>query len=215
MNRLLAALALVLSGLVVTAQPAAAHGQCEGPSDIPILVEYGSLAGAPTTVCAQGAAGMRALDALSMAGIEIEGTAEYGDSVVCRVNGLPDEEAEPCTGMPAADAYWAFYMATDGAPWQYAQSGVSEQVLEEGDFVALSFQEGGESLPTVAADAQLRADAHAPASDANAADDPEAHETADEADDGGADLGLVIGIIVLLAVIGAAAVILARRRPSA
>ncbi|WP_293785376.1 hypothetical protein [uncultured Aeromicrobium sp.] len=211
MNRLLCAVALALSGLVITASPAAAQDQCEGPADVPILIDYGSLAGAPTTVCAQGAAGMRALDALTMAGIEIEGTAEYGDSVVCRVNGLPDEEAEPCTGMPSADAYWAFYVATEGTPWQYAESGVSEQVLNEGDFVALSFQEGGESVPTMPADAQLRADAHAPVSDANAADDPQAHET-EEATDGGANLGVVIAIVALLAVIGAAAVVLARRR---
>lgn len=211
MNRLLTAAALVISGLIITAPaPAAAHGQCEGPADIPILVEYGSLAGAPTTVCAQGAAGMRALDALTSAGLELEGTTEHGDAIVCRVNGLPDENAESCASMPAADAYWAFYTATEGSAWDYAAAGVSEQVLEEGDFVALSFQEGGESLPTVAADEQLRADAHAPASDASAADDPEADEAAEE--DGGTDLGLVIGIVVVLVVVAAGAVILARRR---
>jgi hypothetical protein len=82
-------------------------------------------------------------------GIKLSGTDQYGLSVVCRVNGLPDPVHEKCAKMPPENAYWAVLVkkhATliDPSPkWGWAQTGISEVYLYPGDSVGLVFTENG------------------------------------------------------------------------
>ncbi|MBM9465466.1 hypothetical protein JL108_18610 [Aeromicrobium sp. YIM 150415] len=206
MKRLLAAAALVLPGLVAVAAPASAHGECEDPADIPILVDYGSLEAEQQVVCAQDAAQMTALAAITGAGLELEGTTEYGDSVVCRVEGRPGADVESCDSMPAGDSFWGFYVGSDGA-WEFAQQGVDQQILAEGDFVALAYGDGT-AAPATAPDEELRQQAQEAGGESTPADDA----AAEDAEDEGSNTGLIAGSIVVLLVVVAAVVIVLRRR---
>ena len=205
MKRLLAAAALVLPGLVVLAAPSSAQAECEDPADIPILVDYGSLDVEQQVVCAQDAAQMTALAAITGAGLELEGTTEYGDSVVCRVEGRPGADVESCDSMPAGDSFWGFYIGSEGV-WEFAQQGVDQQILAEGDFVALAYGDGT-TAPATAPDDELRAQAQEGGGETTPAEDA----AADDADDG-SNVGLIVGTIVVVLIVAAAIVVVLRRR---
>jgi len=98
---------------------------------------------------------LAAADALTLVGVQTEGTEEYGDQVVCRVNGVPAEDqvipaedgsdyVETCQAMPAAFAYWSVWVKPSGGEWDYAQEGLSTLQLEPGDGVELLFTLHGE-----------------------------------------------------------------------
>ncbi|WP_404434375.1 hypothetical protein LG299_07145 [Microbacterium lacus] len=99
--------------------------------------------------------GVGAADALSIAAITTEGTEEYGDQVVCRVNNVPAADLaltaedgsdyfEQCESMPAAFAYWSLWVKPVGGEWDYAQEGIATLQLEPGDAAELLFTLNGE-----------------------------------------------------------------------
>jgi hypothetical protein len=105
--------------------------------------------------CIETDAAIPASDALDQAGVTTEGTDEYGDQVVCRVNGVPAEDFaltaedgsdyfETCEAMPAAFAYWSLWVQPEGGEWEYAQEGLSTLQLEPGQSIALQFSLNGE-----------------------------------------------------------------------
>jgi hypothetical protein len=57
--------------------------------------------------CIPAANNTTAYDILEGGKIEVEGTNKYGLQVICRVNGFPSREVEPCDTMPSDKAYWA------------------------------------------------------------------------------------------------------------
>jgi hypothetical protein len=96
---------------------------------------------------------MSAFDVLKKAGYVTEGTLEYGDAVVCRVNGKPDATVESCEGMPPAEAYWAVLVKEHqivpmpfgiSGEWGWAQVGINEIKLQPGDAIGLVFADNGE-----------------------------------------------------------------------
>lgn len=97
-------------------------------------------------------------DALAALKISTEGTAKYGDKVVCRVNGLPgadteftvpgyDPYVETCSNMSPEFAYWALWIRKGDAAWDYATEGISSQMVAPGDSIGLIFSTGG-AAPT-------------------------------------------------------------------
>ena len=64
-----------------------------------------------------------------------EGTADYPNELVCRVNGVPAADfdinhqggtyREECAKMPAAFAYWSLWVKPASGDWAYAQEGLS------------------------------------------------------------------------------------------
>ena len=121
---------------------------------VSIYVDYGSLdSGSPTERCVITSNGGNALALLDIAIINIEGTQKYGNAVVCRVNGLPDATVETCEEMPPAEAYWAVYVKeyepfpipfNTAGEWGWAQTGIDEVNLNNGDSLGLVFIENGE-----------------------------------------------------------------------
>lgn len=103
---------------------------------------------------------LAATDALALVDVQTEGTDEYGDQVVCRVDGLPAEDVaipaedgsdyfETCESMPAAFAYWSLWVKPAGGEWAYAEEGLSTLQLEPGESVELLFTLNGEpAAPT-------------------------------------------------------------------
>jgi hypothetical protein len=97
-------------------------------------------------------------DALASIKVTTEGTAKYGDQVVCRVNGLPsadkpftvpghDPYTEKCATMAPEFAYWSLWIRSGAAKWDYATEGVSSQKVAPGDSIGLVFTTGG-ATPT-------------------------------------------------------------------
>ncbi|MBG6058093.1 hypothetical protein RCH16_001671 [Cryobacterium sp. MP_M5] len=135
---------------------AAPGGSCAG---VNVVVDFGPLDEATITDCAAtgDAATVPASQLVAAAGATTEGTAQYGDQVVCRVNGRPaaDETitvdgaapfTESCQGMPAAAAYWALWIKPSAdADWEYAQEGLGSLQLKPGQSVGLVFTTGTET----------------------------------------------------------------------
>lgn len=117
---------------------------------INIYVDYGKLDNnTKSTKCVKADDEMNALSVLKVANYKIEGTVKYGDSVVCRVNDLPNSSVESCQTMPPADAYWAVIIKKkqvvpiSGNEWGWAQKGINETYLNPGDSIGLVFSDNG------------------------------------------------------------------------
>lgn len=163
-STLIAVAALGLAGCAASAPTASSApspsassdaGSADGCAEVTVAVDFGPVDADPVRECV--AAG-DARDILDAAGVTTEGTADYGDQVVCRVNGLPsaDEEVvidgtdpfvETCATLNAA-AYWALWVKNaPDAEWEYAQEGLATLVLEDGQSLGLVYTPGTDSTP--------------------------------------------------------------------
>ena len=119
-------------------------------SCVNLYVDYGQLDnGAKLTKCIDASTKTTALDLLKSANLTIEGTKKYGDGVVCRVNGLPDETVEKCEDMPPAKAYWAIIIKEKQVlplptkEWGWGQLAINQQYLNPGDSIGLVWANDG------------------------------------------------------------------------
>ena len=115
-----------------------------------LYVDFGSL-NTKTKVekCIDISAETNALELLKISGYTTEGTQKYGDAVICRLNGLPDKSVETCEVMPPEDAYWAVIVKEKKLlplfnEWGWAQTGINEISLSEGDSLGLVFSTNGD-----------------------------------------------------------------------
>jgi len=127
----------------------------EGCSEVSVVVDFGVLDEPSIAACAS--AGL-ATGIFEEDGITTEGTVDYGDQVVCRVNDQPsgdetvtvdgaDPFVETCENLNAA-AYWALWVKnTPDGEWEYAQEGVNTLELTDGQSVGLVYTAGTESTP--------------------------------------------------------------------
>ncbi|MET0779899.1 MAG: hypothetical protein ABWY26_04860 [Microbacterium sp.] len=169
-----AAAALLLALAACTATPAPQTSASDTPASAPsaeaaecagvrVVVETGDLDvpdGPAGSTCIDTDEAIAASDAVAEAGLTLEGTDEYGDQVICRVNGVPAEDfaltaedgseyLETCASMPAAFAYWSLWVQPAGGEWAYAEEGVSTLQLEPGESLGLLFTLNGEpAAPT-------------------------------------------------------------------
>lgn len=139
-----------------SASAAAEAGSCAG---VAVVVEYGALGRDASTSCVDVTAPTTALDIVEQAGLDIEGTAQYGDAIVCRVDGLPSADqplelpdgtshTESCESMPPMEAYWSLWLApTADAAWDYAPEGIDTLQVAPGERLGLVFTTGTESTP--------------------------------------------------------------------
>lgn len=142
---IIAVFALLGAGLFALYQP---RSSC-----VNLHVDFGSLdSGATVSKCIPVTDEINALDLLATAKLSFEGTQEYGNAVLCRLNGLPDSTVESCAEMPPAEAYWAVFVKeyeafpvpfnTQGE-WGWAQTGINEVHLHPGESLGLVFIEDG------------------------------------------------------------------------
>ena len=165
-----AALLLALAACAPTPAPSASNTPGSSPSadaaecaGVRVVVETGDLEvddGPAGSTCIDTDETIAASDAVAEAGLTLEGTDEYGDQVVCRVNGVPAEDFaltaedgseyfETCAAMPAAFAYWSLWVQPAAGEWAYAEEGVSTLQLEPGESLGLLFTLNGEpAAPT-------------------------------------------------------------------
>jgi hypothetical protein len=124
-----------------TGTESAAAGPC---ADVTVVVNFGTLGHPAVTACAPAGT---AAEVLTAAHISTAGTADYGDSVICRVDELPSPATESCAKLPTG-AYWAMWVkpSADGT-WDYAQEGVQSQQLTAGESLGLVYTVGSDSTP--------------------------------------------------------------------
>lgn len=182
---MLALAAAVGTALLVSAgapaTPGTAPTPCEG---VAVVVDGGALdagaldGGAPDGVspgvvsalgCADVDVSVTAHDAATVAGVELEGTQQWGAAFVCRVDGRPavDEEVrradgsvstEPCLRTPSQGAYWALWTSSEGSAWVYADQGATTLEVAPGDAVGLVFVTSDRPQPPQVTPAEARAD---------------------------------------------------------
>ena len=116
-----------------------------GPcTDVTVVVDFNTLDHKPISACV--AAGVAA-DILKTAKLTTAGTTDYGNQVICRVDGLPAPAAESCATLPSA-AYWAMWVKSSAdAKWEYAQEGVATQQLTAGQSLGLRYTVGDDTTP--------------------------------------------------------------------
>lgn len=143
----LASAALLTACSTSTATPAASgSSDCAG---VEVIVNFDLLGGTDIAKCVPTSSAISATDVLKSAGVKTEGTKQYGDAVICRVNSLPSvtqpfvvaglEVNETCDVMPSANAYWSLWQKTGSADWGYATAGVADITLNPGDQLGLVF----------------------------------------------------------------------------
>ncbi|CAN5314435.1 hypothetical protein BH11ACT3_BH11ACT3_17170 [soil metagenome] len=138
---------LALAGCATATPDAATTPDTSSTSDtcdVRVLVDFGTLGADPIDDCAS--AGIAA-DSLTAAGVTTEGTADYGDQVICRVNEEPAPADETCATLPA-DFYWALWVKSSAdAEWEYAQEGAATLQLDTGQSLALVYTDAADADP--------------------------------------------------------------------
>ena len=131
----------------------AASEPCAG---VKVIVNSGSLkqAAADASVCVAVDGPTPASKVLDEAKVKTEGTAEYPNDLVCRVNGVPAADLdithkggtyrEECSKMPAAFAYWALWVKPATGDWAYAQEGLATLQVNPGESLELLYTVDGE-----------------------------------------------------------------------
>jgi len=207
LGRLVAA-TLLSTGVIAlpTAASAEDHGSCDAASDVPVVLEFGTLDGEDRVLCAKGAAGDTGLEVLDAVGLETDETTA-AMPMVCRIEGQPTPEQEKCGNALNGPGYWAFLVAKEDQDWGYASVGLQEYEVAEGDFIALKYHlmADGETVE-VAAPANAETRAAAEVTDHDHAADSEDDDTPLAA------IALPIAIAAALLVAVAAFVVGRRRR---
>jgi hypothetical protein len=147
-----AVLLLALAGCSAAAPeadptPSTPAGSSDGAcadSEVTVQVDFGVLGADRIRECAPAGPAADALDAV---GVTTEGTADYGDQVVCRVDDQPSPDVETCDTLPA-DGYWALWVRdAPDAEWGYAEEGVTTLQLGPGQGLGLVYTQGTDSTP--------------------------------------------------------------------
>ena len=161
-----------LSMFFAVAGPTAAHAEtagCTNANGVSVVVDLRQLGGGILDRCAPGlGAGATGLQALQAAGIPYQGTSQWGDAFICRLLGRPaaDESLhipgnsnyhEQCITTPPASAYWAYWWAPNGGPWQYSSAGVSSHHITPGGFEGWVYTIGGANQQVAPGVAPVRA----------------------------------------------------------
>ncbi|MBQ1083818.1 ABC transporter substrate-binding protein [Nocardiopsis sp. B62] len=147
-----AAAALVVLGAAggaVLAEPAAdgvlaidhsrgTPGHCPDADGVTVVIDFQELGGETIVRCAPGDQ-ETGHSALKNAGIEITGTNRWGEAFICRIEGKPGPDTEPCIDTPPASAYWSYWHAPNDGTWTYSQWGVMNRKPPPGSFEGWSF----------------------------------------------------------------------------
>ena len=122
----------------LSANAAGTAGYCPDGTGVTVVVDFQELGGETLIRCAPGEQ-ENGLTALENAGFEVAGTDRWGKSFICRINGKPGTDTEPCTNTPPADAYWSYWHADNGGTWEYSSTGATYSKPAQGSFEGWSF----------------------------------------------------------------------------
>jgi hypothetical protein len=131
-------------------------GQCESENGVSLVVDFGpSSKRDPLAKCVIDFAG-NGWQVFAAAQVEVSGTDEFPTGFVCRVDGWPSKDSQPCTSTPTpAQGTWAYFVASEDTfgEWQFSGQGASMHKPACGSVEGWRFVEPGEvgsqSLPAL------------------------------------------------------------------
>jgi hypothetical protein len=132
------AAAFLLAGTLWSGTPASASA-CADPEGVTVVVDFHGLGGGVAIGCAEGGASS-GLDALDRAGFSFE-FVQNMPGFVCRIDGEPALDSEPCVDTPPASAYWSYWHADPGGTWKVSTSGAGSYAPPPGSVEGWSFSE--------------------------------------------------------------------------
>jgi hypothetical protein len=178
--------------------------------------------------------GASGIDALTAAGIPVQGTRRYGLAFVCRIYGKPAASTkmpggyhEGCGNTPPQNLHWDYFQASNGGSWGYSSAGPTSSRVIPGGFEGWSFTEGSKAAPGVrpvrsagSSAASASSSAASSAMTGTSSGGPTAAAVANSTDlikqsdkSSGLNATTVIGAVVLVVlVVGGAGVAIVRRR---
>ena len=134
-----------------SSQPRAFDGACSDDG-ITLIIEFGSLVQEPLKRCVQNFSG-NSWDLFEAAELIVEGTANYPDSFVCRIQDLPSAEEEPCDGTPNLQTgSWVYFVANaedEPRKWQRSPVGAASRAPKCGDSEAWVFTRDSSASPKI------------------------------------------------------------------
>jgi hypothetical protein len=126
--------------------PAATSGPCPtADHGVTVVVDLAAFGGGVVTRCAPGAPSS-GFAALRDAGFTITPVSS-NHGFLCRIDGLPGPEADPCQEIPPASAYWSYHLADRGGTWQASTRGAGNRTPPPGSVEGWAFGSG--SPPSV------------------------------------------------------------------
>ncbi|MPZ53171.1 MAG: hypothetical protein GEU79_10645 [Acidimicrobiia bacterium] len=142
---------LLLSVVLLMALATQAGAEpCPPGEGVTVVVDATVLDAGVTIACAPGPVdtGLHALDA---AGFKVEGTSRFA-TFVCRIDGQPSQEQDPCVDTPSASAFWGYWHAERGGSWQSTDLGAASHQPIPGGVEGWVFGSDDEPSATVPAD---------------------------------------------------------------
>jgi hypothetical protein len=133
-----------------TATPTAA-ATCADSGGVSVVVDFKTFGSGVQSVCDADGGGQSAWNLFEGNGFDLE-TVQRTPGFVCRVQGLPLPEDDPCVNTPPANAYWNLWWS-DGktGKWTYSSVGAASLTIPAGGSVALAWDDvDGQSTPGVA-----------------------------------------------------------------
>jgi hypothetical protein len=170
MSRLVVRLAVAVvmaaaAGLSVSAPAQAAT--CSGSHGVSVVVDFHELGGGVQTRCDRGGAGESAWTQLEDVGYDLTGVTRQ-PGFICRIDGKPTVDQDPCVNTPPSDAYWSLWWS-DGTSgkWSYSSQGPASLKVPDGGYVGMSWQGGnGKAQPGVTPSAHPAKPTRSPTSQA-------------------------------------------------
>lgn len=155
---LLALLAIVAIGSLATTSKtsstknASVAKEACSDSGITLIVEFGLLKKASEVLCINNFSGS-SWQLFEAAGLRVEGTAEYPNSFVCRIQDLPGKKIESCQGTPnPASGSWVYFVSSGTNPdkdWVRSPVGATGRSPECGDSEAWVFTDDSTVIPDI------------------------------------------------------------------
>ena len=152
----LSAVPMAQAGPVNTPAATGYDGVCKGADALTgttVVIDFQDLGGKALVRCSpqKGTEPRTGIQALTDAGIKVEGVGAWGLGFVCRladkpgtnqVVPIPDKPnyKEKCEKTPPAAAYWSYWLADGtGADWSYSPAGALNRTVIPGGFEGWSF----------------------------------------------------------------------------
>lgn len=123
-------------------------GVCESEGTS-LVVDFGSNQEKPQEAnCIKNFSGY-SWDLFEQANLTVTGTDKYPVGFVCRIEGLPSKESEPCTETPGSkNGSWAYFLTDETGAWKYSPIGASTHKVVCGVSEGWRFLLPGESIQT-------------------------------------------------------------------
>jgi len=108
-----------------TAGQSYGSGDVSGKGSVELLVDFGTASGREPLVKHVHDFAGTGWQLFGAAGLDVQGTADYPSSFVCRIEGWPDAAQQDCGSAPGpSQGHWAYFVTSAKLPGHWLISGV-------------------------------------------------------------------------------------------